>query len=296
MGLVEGRRRRRRARELERRLQELDRLDQQLGLGALPPSYYPPAPRRRAGGGPAFLLALVVAAGVAAWQLGLLPEQVRGALGDPLADGDDLFAPRPVAGAPAAAGAPREPESSGDGYTFLALQPHSDEPVGYDPCRTVEVVVNPDGAPEDYQTLVQTAVSRTAAATGLDIVLAGTTTDRRYQDRDAGDPVLVMWADEAEVPELEGPTAGIGGSTSMSVGAGPWRYVSGIVVLDGPDFRDIQRDAARQAVVDHEFGHLVGLGHVEDPRQLMHATTTGTTRFAEGDLEGLAALGATGCH
>ena len=42
--------------------------------------------------------------------------------------------------------APTVPDSSGS-YAFLQTQPQTDEPVGYDPCRVIEVEVNPAGAP-----------------------------------------------------------------------------------------------------------------------------------------------------
>jgi hypothetical protein len=46
----------------------------------------------------------------------------------------------------------------------------------------------------------------------------------------------------------------------------------------------------------HELGHLVGLGHVNDSRQLMHAANkSGVTEFAAGDLTGLAVLGNGPC-
>ena len=46
----------------------------------------------------------------------------------------------------------------------------------------------------------------------------------------------------------------------------------------------------------HEFGHLVGLDHVDDPTQLMYPSTSpAVSTFGGGDLAGLAALGSGAC-
>jgi hypothetical protein len=48
----------------------------------------------------------------------------------------------------------------------------------------------------------------------------------------------------------------------------------------------------------HELAHLVGLGHVDDPDELMHVHPgDGPVAFGPGDLAGLAAVGAAqGCR
>jgi hypothetical protein len=50
-----------------------------------------------------------------------------------------------------------------------------------------------------------------------------------------------------------------------------------------------------RAVILHELGHLVGLGHVADPNQLMSETNYGLHDFGPGDQEGLARLGGGTC-
>jgi predicted Zn-dependent protease len=78
------------------------------------------------------------------------------------------------------------------------------------------------------------------------------------------------------------------------------RFVTGQVVLDAADLAHAPGDtrAAEQVrlVAMHELGHLVGLGHVEDPTQLMHAETGAQTGgFGAGDLRGLHLLGSGEC-
>ena len=64
-------------------------------------------------------------------------------------------------------------------------------------------------------------------------------------------------------------------------------------MFDGPS--DGLERANLQAIVDHEFGHLVGLDHVTDPGELMAEVNLGRTSYGPGDLEGLARLGAIPC-
>ena len=45
----------------------------------------------------------------------------------------------------------------------------------------------------------------------------------------------------------------------------------------------------------HELGHVVGLAHVDDSREVMYADNVGVTQFGSGDLAGLAALGRGRC-
>lgn len=193
--------------------------------------------------------------------------------------------------------APVVPDGPGS-YKFLQTQPHSDEPVGYDPCRAIEVEVNPEGAPEGYDELVDTAIARTSAATGLRFERIGLT-DRRPPKLATArrQPVLVAWATSDEVPELAGDVAGIGGSTAVERGFRDRSYVTGQVVLDADVFDDLGGDAypAAQAIVDHEFGHLVGLDHVDDPGELMYSDNIGVTTYGPGDLKGLARLGSLPC-
>jgi hypothetical protein len=77
------------------------------------------------------------------------------------------------------------------------------------------------------------------------------------------------------------------------------RYVGGSVSLDGPQLAEILRrpngHAQARAVVMHELGHLVGLDHVTNPRQVMLAENGTATEFGDGDRAGLTKLGSGGC-
>ncbi len=189
---------------------------------------------------------------------------------------------------------------AGEGnYAFMMTQPAGQSPVGYSPCKDILVEVNPQGAPDNWDELVDNALSHTSEATGLQFRRVGTTDSRGFDGgrRLNGEfpPVLVAWASSDEVPELAGMIAGVGGSTAVEVGPARLQYVTGQVVLDADDFADMRADSEMQAIVDHEFGHLVGLDHVDDRGELMNARNVGATTYGPGDLEGLERLGDVDC-
>lgn len=184
-------------------------------------------------------------------------------------------------------------QGTGGAYEFLATQPGTDDPVGFSPCGPVEVAVNPAGAPEGHPELVVASLERLSAASGLQLVLVGET-DRTWSDdvRSRGEPVLVSWATSEEVPALAGTSAGFGGPTVVTFPDGRSWNASGQVVLDVDDLPTAQ---AHAAVLDHELAHVLGLGHVDDPGELMNAVNTGQTDLGPGDRAGLARLGAIPC-
>lgn len=202
---------------------------------------------------------------------------------------------------PRVLGAPPATSGSG-GYVFSATQPgDAQQPVTYSPCAVIRVVVNDDLAPPGTQGLLEEALDEVSGLTGLQFRVDGRTDeqpDRRPRGQDA--PVLIAWTTPEQVPELAGDVAGLGGSTSLSRRPGGLeRYVSGQVGLDAPQLADIldRRDgrAHVRAIVLHELGHVVGLGHTPDPDQLMHEQNRGVLEFAAGDRRGLAALGRGSC-
>lgn len=257
------------------------------------PDYREPRrPRDRTG-----LIALAIAAvcmvGMVVVVPSILPPAFRDALG---------LGPERVA-------LPPDPSGTGP-YAFLQTQPGDPgTPVGYDPCERIAIRVNTDGAPNYSLELVEQAMGVVEQATGLRFDYQGTTDARpRWEDetvpvlmgRPRSSPVLVSWADEDEVDALAGDVAGVGGSVAVSASAGGrMRYVTGGITLDKDAFAAIHttRDgrAEELAIILHEFGHLVGLGHVEAPGELMNAENVGRLSFGPGDLEGLRRIGSIDC-
>lgn len=216
--------------------------------------------------------------------------------------------PRGVEAADAPLGTP--PPSTGS--TQYAMFPYEDlgqEFVAYDPCRPIHYVVRPDFAPAGTDGIVQEAVAEVAAATGLTFVFDGPTGEAPspghrdpYQPELYGErwaPVLITWTSPAEVPELAGDVAGLGGSEIAQRPGKPIVYVAGQTMLDAPDMTlMLQYPGGREqvkAIVIHELAHVLGLDHVDDPTQLMYGENTGQLQLADGDRAGLAKLGAGHC-
>ena len=113
-------------------------------------------------------------------------------------------------------------------YRFLAHQPgRPDDPVTYDPCRTLHIVVNDELALPGSDGLVVEAATTVAAATGLHIVVDGHTDEQPRKDRPLRDPgrhgrgwspVLLAWTTRSRPPAWRdgrpGSAAAAGSSTT----------------------------------------------------------------------------------
>jgi len=272
-------------------MRELDRLDREQGLGALPGGAPVRRSWRRRTASPAL-------AGVAVTAV-LLSGVVLVGPGDEMATVRRLLG----LGADRYGSAPEFTPGEGE-FRFLITQRGSDAPVGYDPCRPVEYAVNPAGGPPDWEELVDTAVAHTEWATGLELVDVGPTEERPFNPMRSGpfggadDPVIIGFADSEEIGGLAGDVAGLGGSVATRDSLGRDYFVTGSIALDTDVFDDASDGPQRtnlQAIVDHEFGHVVGLDHVDDPAELMYESNVGTTDYGPGDLEGMARLGSIPC-
>lgn len=269
-------------------MRELDVLDATHGLGAMPTAAS--RPRRRKGGSP-FLAAFVVVGTLLVAMTALQP-------------GSQFLTTMRLLGiAPDRYGSPPEYTPGAGDYAFLQTQRGGDQPVGYDPCVPIEYVVNTAGAPGSWESLVTTAVAHTEWATGLDFVFQGSTDERPFDARQAGSlmprnqPVVIGWGDSDEFPDLAGDVAGLGGSASVVDDFGRQYFDTGSIVLDTDVFSAAGVSSAQlQAILDHEFGHLVGLDHVDSTAELMHARSTERLGYGDGDLEGLARLGSIPCR
>ena len=177
---------------------------------------------------------------------------------------------RPCAGSWVSAATGRcDPGAGRHGQLRVPADPTADrEPVGYDPCRVIEVEVNPSGAPTATNGWSTRRSSTPRRRPGCGSSGSARRTGARRKRRSGRrPPVLVAWASADEVPDLEGDVAGIGGSTAVEVGFRHRRYVTGEIVLDADVFDDL------------------GCAHAARPRRssttssaTSSASTTSTTR------------------
>jgi hypothetical protein len=195
-------------------------------------------------------------------------------------------------------------------HSFIAREDDGD-PIAWDPCETIQFVVNSRLAPPGAAEILSEAIGQVTAASGLvfedrgatdeaPVITRGMRDEARYGE--GWSPVLVAWTDEAEQSELAGLVAGVASPYWVSTSHGESEHVTGLVHLDGPDFQGLL-DAGRRSeavrVVMHELGHLVGLDHVEDTTQVMYHNRDGRgladAAWGVGDLGGLAAAGSGDC-
>jgi hypothetical protein len=307
VGMIGKLQARRRYRRMARALAELDRVDRLYGVGATV------AVRPRPRIDPTAAVALVV---VVAF-LVLAAVAPMGPVAGSAAPARDV----PTAAELAAAGYPPLPAdasfrrllpevvAAGDGeHAFIETAADGD-PVGFDPCRPVHYVVNPDGMPDGGLALLRDAIAEISAATGLVFVDDGFTTERISPDREMVQPqryglrwapVLIAWPDDQELAFVGAEVAGVASPYPVAPsGPGSERYVTGYVGLNTGWFAaalaDPEEAPVAYGVALHELGHLVGLDHVADPAQVMNETSA-TTGLGPGDREGLAAVGAGECH
>lgn len=205
-------------------------------------------------------------------------------------------------------GAPEPPAVGSDSYRFLAVNGDG-TPVGYSPCRPLHYVVNAALEPAGAGHLVPQAIATISAATGITFVYDGTTDEQPsaqrppYQPDVYGErwaPLLIAWTTPETAPQLQGKVIGTGGSTHFSYDDGPKTFVTGGLDLDAPQIANelLNPDGHlyATAVVLHELSHVMGLDHVEDPRQLMFPEIGTPEGLSAGDLNGLYELSKAQCR
>jgi hypothetical protein len=202
------------------------------------------------------------------------------------------------------------PPVAGTSYRFLRVHPDG-SPVTYDSCRPIHYVISSHHLPFYGEVMIQRAVAAASAASGLMFVYDGRTDERldferpmvqkaRYGDRWA--PVLIAFSDATETPALGQNVMGLGGSrTVVPHGPASERYVTGTVGVDQGDFDQTMAQWSNgfdkdRAAIMHELGHVLGLAHVENPRELMSAQNHGEVDYGPGDRHGLALEGSGLCH
>jgi hypothetical protein len=139
-------------------------------------------------------------------------------------------------------------------------------------------VINPAGAPKGGVAMVREAFRQlNAASPNVKWVYGGET---KATGARTG-LVVVAWRSQKELTSVMRPGA-------YAVGAPqPWpnntKWTGGMVFID-PAY------APNLGVLLHEVGHVAGLAHVKDPKQVMHPEPRAHTHYADGDKAGLLVL------
>ena len=181
-------------------------------------------------------------------------------------------------------------------YAFIRTMPGG-EPVTWDHCLAIRYQVNPDGAPDNWRELVDSAFAEVEANSRFVFLDAGETGNRTLAGTynpgaTRGEPVLIIWSTQGRLHSLQGDTIGLGGGAVVEVNGRP-RFVTGVIALDAESHSrtyDPLDTRTQQLVLVHEIGHVLGLDHVDDSRQLMNAAYVGQDGLGAGDLAGLEAL------
>jgi hypothetical protein len=181
----------------------------------------------------------------------------------------------------------------------IALKNPDGTAVRWNPCQQIRYVVNLAGAPSFTLSETSRAVAELESASGLDFVYAGTTTERpggRPARNGTGwSPVLISFATATEVPFSSPNASGWGQPVAVvaDTTTGRQQYVTGQVVLrPGGWTQGTSSSNPLSLMLQHELGHVVGLGHATAAGQIMGTAGNGSVRqWGEGDLVGLEQVG-----
>ncbi|MBA2956415.1 matrixin family metalloprotease [Nocardioides sp. CGMCC 1.13656] len=187
-----------------------------------------------------------------------------------------------------------------DDWTFLM-----DGGSRWNPCEPITWSYNPAGEAYDALADVTAAFSKIASASGLTFQYAGPTPLVYLGASNAltgGADITIGWANARLLSSLVNSVVGLGGALGTKVSGHDvaWELTRGWVTLDNADpLRPRPGFGASSfgQVLLHETLHVLGLGHAEQPTQLMYPVATGqNTTFGAGDLAGIARIGAgPGC-
>jgi len=202
---------------------------------------------------------------------------------------------------------PAQPPPSAPAGSWAYLDPTADagRPAGWARCRPVYVLSNPAGIPSgehaDFAAMLRYALDAVSAATGQDWVHLGRTAFRAVDatsiDRRRG--VVTISFMSAPDPNDEAAAWANTPVPTWNPVAGAVTYPYGSVNLNANNLVNAAGGEVTPLVATtlmHELGHIAGLDHVADRRQLMSAVYEAPPQptyeqYRDGDRAGLARVG-----
>jgi hypothetical protein len=192
-------------------------------------------------------------------------------------------------------------------YRFSSLL--DGQPVRWNPCTAIHWRANVARGPVGGLDVLKAAVAHIAYTTQTSWVFDGTTTtvpSTAYLPKtptNTNKPVVIGWTDGTASDLLRGKPAQVLGMTRTSwfgvddgMGHRAAATRAAVVALDRTDRLPLRGVQSWSATALHELGHVMGLDHPADSRQLMAATLPAVSTLQAGDNTGLKRVGrAAGC-
>ncbi|RLV50046.1 hypothetical protein D9V37_09290 [Nocardioides mangrovicus] len=191
-------------------------------------------------------------------------------------------------------GLPSGPRTYADGhYAFLLTQSDSsDEPVGFDPCTTVQVAIDTDGATSTIRSDVERVVASIDQVSGLHLTTLGVGETLSSTTN----VILVSFQDPSSDTHLNDTMIGVGGflSVRQPTQDGTAYVAHGFVTLNRHRYNSASHDSQLLSLA-RQFGHAVGLANINGHELMSTDLHQGVRHFGHGDLTGLALLGRLPC-